>query len=314
MTSGGARPALGVVITGSTRGLGLALAAGFLAAGDRVVVNSRSEDGVTRAVAHLQSMHPAHAANVSGLAADVSAPADVERLAEFAGPIDAWVCNAGLSAPRGPLGDVPAERLAAVAGTNLGGALLVARAAIRAWRDRPPPHGGHLFFMEGAGSHGPATPRMAAYGASKRALPFLAGCLRAEKEPGLRVHLLSPGMVLTGLLLHGPSSPMVRRVFNILAEEPETVANYLVPRIRDAVLQERSSSAIRFLTIPTGALRMAAGFIFGYRKNKFFDEETGRRIEQGAFDANGVRVVFDETEPIEDDAEVAAELSEERVR
>lgn len=314
MTVTAARRPLSVVVTGSTRGLGLALAAGLLSAGDRVIVNSRNPSSVARAVAYLQRLHPTCADNVLGLAGDVSVPSDVDRLASLAGPVDAWVCNAGLNAPRAPIADVPAEALAGVAGTNLAGALLVARAAIRGWRETPPARGGHLFLMEGAGSHGPATPRMAAYGASKRALPFLAQCLRREGEPGVRVHLLSPGMVLTGLLLRGPGSPMVRKVFNVLAEEPETVAGFLVPRIRETVMQKRGSSAIRFLTIPSGALRMVAGFLFGYRKNKFFDEKTGRRVEEGPFDANGVRVLFDESEPIEDESEVTEEVSKERVR
>ena len=44
-------------------------------------------------------------------------------------------------------------------------------------------------------------------------------------------HNLSPGMVLTDLLLEG-SSPVARRFFNALAEEPETVAAALVPQIK----------------------------------------------------------------------------------
>ena len=45
------------------------------------------------------------------------------------------------------------------------------------------------------------------------------------------VHNLSPGLVLTSLLLEG-ASPAARRFFNALAEEPETVAAALVPRMR----------------------------------------------------------------------------------
>ena len=45
------------------------------------------------------------------------------------------------------------------------------------------------------------------------------------------MHNLSPGMVLTDLLLRD-ASPVARRFFNTLAEEPETVAAALVPRMR----------------------------------------------------------------------------------
>ena len=50
------------------------------------------------------------------------------------------------------------------------------------------------------------------------------------------VHNLSPGLVLTGLLLDG-ASPAARRFFNTLAEEPETVAAALVPRMRAVQVQ-----------------------------------------------------------------------------
>ena len=45
------------------------------------------------------------------------------------------------------------------------------------------------------------------------------------------IHQLSPGMVLTDLLLDG-ASPVARRFFNVLAEEPEVVAADLAPKIR----------------------------------------------------------------------------------
>jgi chlorophyll(ide) b reductase len=71
--------------------------------------------------------------------------------------------------------------------------------------------------------------------ATKTGLAQLTTSLRAElKAAGVRcvgVHNLSPGMVLTDLLLHG-SSPLARRIFNALAEEPRTVAQALAPQVR----------------------------------------------------------------------------------
>lgn len=57
------------------------------------------------------------------------------------------------------------------------------------------------------------------------------------------VHELSPGLVLTDLLLRD-TSPALRRFFNALAEEPETVAEALVPLMRD---QTGSGGCIRYL-------------------------------------------------------------------
>jgi chlorophyll(ide) b reductase len=53
------------------------------------------------------------------------------------------------------------------------------------------------------------------------------------------VHNLSPGLVLTDLLLKD-STPAARRFFNTLAEEPQTVAAALVPRIRAVQVTHKS--------------------------------------------------------------------------
>ena len=59
----------------------------------------------------------------------------------------------------------------------------------------------------------------------------MTACLCGAGLTSIGVHNLSPGLVLTGLLLDG-ASPAARRFFNALAEEPETVAAALVPRMR----------------------------------------------------------------------------------
>jgi short-subunit dehydrogenase len=91
--------ALAVVITGSTRGLGAALASEFLRLGDRVVVTGRSAEDVERAVRDLRAAHPS--AVVRGCACDVRDAAATDALASYAsaelGAIDVWVNNAGVS-------------------------------------------------------------------------------------------------------------------------------------------------------------------------------------------------------------------------
>jgi hypothetical protein len=90
---------LRLVITGSSKGLGRALADAFLAASGeaRVLVNCRSAERVAEAVTQLQATHGA--ARVRGFAADVSVPDDVDALARYAreelGGVDVWINNAG---------------------------------------------------------------------------------------------------------------------------------------------------------------------------------------------------------------------------
>jgi chlorophyll(ide) b reductase len=76
---------------------------------------------------------------------------------------------------------------------------------------------------------------LAAAGATKAAFPQLASTLVQElQSTHVGVHVLSPGMMLTELLLEGATAAN-KQAFNILCEHPETVAAFLVPRVRSAV-------------------------------------------------------------------------------
>ncbi|MBF4567185.1 SDR family oxidoreductase [Plantibacter sp. VKM Ac-2880] len=81
-------------ISGSTRGIGAAIASTLAAEGARVIVNGRSEQAVGRAVAELRRAHPD--APHDGIAADFADPASVERLLAEFGDVDILVNNVGL--------------------------------------------------------------------------------------------------------------------------------------------------------------------------------------------------------------------------
>jgi len=198
--------------------------------------------------------------------------------------------------------------------TNLLGALRCAKAgmghlsppASSASSSSSPPSSsarGHLFFVDGAGSDGGATPLYSAYGATKAALPQLAASLRAELKAGAAaaatasaaaaaattttattttpasssprptpqppsVHVLSPGMMLTDLLLRG--SPVTARsvVFNALAEHPETAAAFLAPRVRSAVARGADATYPKYLTPWSALARFARAPL---SRGRFFD-------------------------------------------
>lgn len=256
-----------IVVTGSTKGLGLALAREFLAAGDDLMVTSRSPEHVAAAVAALRREFPGR--TIAGQPCDVADPAAVERLAAAAaeqlGGIDIWVNNAGItSAKTANLAESDPAELAAIINTNLLGTMLCCRAALRAMAKQGR---GRIFNMDGYGANGMASPGFAAYGATKRAIPQLSATLAREaKGSGVGVHTLSPGMVLTDLLL-GDAAPRSKRIFNLLAEQPSTVARFLAPRIRAA---RGSGSYIKFLTTPGILWRFAT---FWRRRGRFFDSQ-----------------------------------------
>lgn len=138
--------------------------------------------------------------------------------------------------------------------------------------------GGHIFNMDGAGADGNPTPRFAAYGATKRSLAQFTKSLQAElKQANIQnvvVHNISPGMVTTDLLMSGSDTRQAKFFINVLAETPDTVAKYLVPRVRKIVEENKNSSTYpRFLTGFKAYTQILARLLFKARKDRYVSED-----------------------------------------
>jgi NAD(P)-dependent dehydrogenase (short-subunit alcohol dehydrogenase family) len=194
-----------VVVTGSARGIGRAIAEACAAAGADVVVSSRSEAAVAETVNALA----AAGLRSSGLACDVRSADDLEALAshtlEVWGAIDVWVNNAGVSAGYRPFDELEADEIAEIVEVNLTGTALGSAIALREFRER----GGVLLNLAGRGYRGEATPHTALYAATKAAVASLTRSLAAENldRPGVHVHALVPGMVPTDFYRDIKTSP-----------------------------------------------------------------------------------------------------------
>jgi NAD(P)-dependent dehydrogenase (short-subunit alcohol dehydrogenase family) len=249
-----------VVITGSTRGIGRGLAENFLKRGCRVVISGRRQDAVDEVVASVEALGP-----VSGKACEITSPEQLQALWDHAiavaGSVDIWINNAGMDIPRTPLFDASVEDIRAIVDTNLTGALLANKIAMAGMKEQG--HG-QVWNMEGFGSNGMTQRGMACYGATKRAINYLAKALRKDAEgTGIAICTLSPGIVLTDLLLKdydtsAPEWEQTKRIFNIMADTVETVTPWLV----DGVLKaDRNGAKVEWLTGPKIAWRfMSARF------------------------------------------------------
>lgn len=264
---------MNVIITGSRKGIGLEMAKKFLEFGDNVVISSRSADKIKELVHELREIYSD--VNIFGFPCDVTHYDQVEPLAHFSkenlGSIDVWINNAGTNAYEiNDLVDFSVEGLESVIKTNLLGTLFGCKAALKIMIEQG--HG-HIFNMEGMGSNGMKSPQLAAYGASKAALPQLTKSLVKEtKDLNVGIHRISPGIVLTDLTLRN-LSPESAKIFNILAEKPKTVIEYLVPRIRKV---KGTDKHINFLSPPKIIWRFLTAF---KRKNRFFDNN-GNLLEE----------------------------------
>ncbi len=175
------------LITGASRGIGLALARQAIAAGDRVAALARGE-AVTEIALELGD-------NCLGLRADVSDSDSVEAavaaVVQAWGGIDVVVNNAGLHRG-GRVSKLPQDDWQAVLDTNLTGALGVIRAADPHLRD------GASIVNVGAVVGFRGFPGDSAYAASKAGLSGLTRALAIEFAPrGICVNLVIPGLVLT---------------------------------------------------------------------------------------------------------------------
>ena len=186
-----------VVVTGSTRGIGRAIADAVAAAGNTVVVSSRTEGAVDRAVAALSTS----GATASGRTCDVRREEDLDALLTHAleshGRVDVWINNAGISSGYRPLDELSAEEAREIVDTNLTGTVLGCRVAIAYFREHAE-RGGHVINMTGRGYRGEATPYTAVYAATKTAVASLTRSLAAENRTmPISVNAVVPGMVAT---------------------------------------------------------------------------------------------------------------------
>ncbi len=184
-----------VLITGSSRGLGLAFAQGFAQAGARVVVNGTRPETVEPAVKSLKEA----GGQAVGYPFDVTDPESVSgavaRIEDKVGPIDVLINNAGIQR-RAPLSDMTLTEWDAVLCTNLTSAFVVGRtvAAGMVARGR-----GCIINITSLNAEG-ARPTIANYVASKGGLDALTRSMATEWGPhGVRTNAIAPGYFVTDL-------------------------------------------------------------------------------------------------------------------
>jgi NAD(P)-dependent dehydrogenase (short-subunit alcohol dehydrogenase family) len=173
------------IVTGASRGLGLALARALDERGWRLVVDARGADALSEATEGLSG--------VTAIAGDVADAAHRHALVEAAGDeIDLVVNNASLlgPSPQPALADYPLDELRRVYEANVLGPLALVQIALPRLREGA----AILDITSDAGVE--AYEGWGGYGSSKAALEQLTAILAAE-HPGLRVYSVDPGDMRT---------------------------------------------------------------------------------------------------------------------
>ncbi len=182
------------VVTGSSRGIGLAMASGLSEFGANVVLCGRKQEGIDAAVETIR----AAGGNAAGIAAHMGKADDLQRLVETAvetfGGIDILVNNAATNPVFGPLIDNDDAAFDKIMEVNVKGPLNLAKHVHPHMVERG---GGSIINVSSIGGLHPE-PMLGLYSMSKASLISLTKVMAAEwGEQGIRVNALCPGLIKT---------------------------------------------------------------------------------------------------------------------
>jgi len=184
--------------------------------------------------------------------------------------------NAGVSPGFGDFQNLDDEAMRSCVEINSIGSLFCSKYAMQVMKKQD--HGGHIFQMEGYGSHGQfrkGGPQV--YGMTKYGLSYLGQALAVECEgTNVGVHRIYPGLTLTDFITKGKDKldpAFMGQMLNTIGDTPENVAKNLCPKLVRVEGNNRHYEHI--------SQRMYA-FLFIisplYVRNRFYDKE-GNRIK-----------------------------------
>jgi NAD(P)-dependent dehydrogenase (short-subunit alcohol dehydrogenase family) len=221
------------IITGSTRGIGKAIAHEFVREGAKVVITSSSNANVQAAVLEFPPN------TVYGCVCDVVSNVDMEQLIVAAvlrfGRVDCFINNAGISDPFKSITQSDPDVWGRVIDTNLKGTYNGCRAAINYFLKEKSK--GKIINLAGSGTDkGSNTPWISAYGSTKAAIARFTYAVAEEyRHTGISVMLLHPGLVRTGMVSSDHPTPELSRqlatfntILDIFAQPPSVAAQLAV--------------------------------------------------------------------------------------
>jgi NAD(P)-dependent dehydrogenase (short-subunit alcohol dehydrogenase family) len=214
-----------VLITGTSRGIGLETALTFARAGHTVAATMRNPERAPE----LGRIAEREQLPISVFAMDVDDDASVRdavrRIAEALGPIDVLVNNAGIERT-GSVEELPLSEFRAVMETNYFGVIRCVQAVLPSMREQ---RSGCIINVVSISGRLAASP-LAPYAASKHALEALSECLAQEvKAFGIRVAIVEPGIIdtamarevsLAGTVSHYPHERRMAALFGASLEHP----------------------------------------------------------------------------------------------
>lgn len=264
-----------VVITGSARGLGFCMAKLFREADYNVIISDLNEEKLENSKKELEKIDAK--GKVSCKVCNVCKKTDVQELIDFCddnyGSIDIWINNAGVNQPDKAIWELTEKEIDLVFDVDLKGAVMGSKLAMEYMTKK---RRGAIYNIEGYGSNDAMMLGLSIYGTSKRAITYFTRALAKEaeeKNTGVIVGRLSPGIMITDFITNALGDgekielpEKTKKVYNILGDYPEVVAEFLVDKM---INNTKNDAHIEWLTNGKAAWRfMTAAF----NKRDFFSK------------------------------------------
>lgn len=264
-----------VVITGSARGFGFAMAKDFLRHDCNVVLSDLKQENLEKAKVVLEKIQSK--GKIEICVCDVTKSDMLENLWNVAKQsfqnVDIWINNAGVNQPDLPVCMLSESDIDFLLDVDLKGAINGSRIAFKHMIEQG---FGQIYNIEGYGSNDAMKTGLTIYGTAKRAITYFTEALAKESESHyhekIQVMLLTPGIMITDFLTQANGgktkvelTDKVKKVYNILGDYPETISNYVVPKM---IKNKKNNSKIVWLT-----KTRAFGKFFKalFKKNNYFD-------------------------------------------
>lgn len=226
-----------VVITGSSKGIGLGLAHEFLNKGCNVVFSSFAKAEMEEACSRAAEQFGQE--KVFAQECDVTDVPQLQKLWDVSkerfGKVDIWMNNAGIANKTAPLCELEPRQISAVVDTNLKGVILATQVALRGMLAQG---GGQIYNSEGFGSDDKIIAGLSVYGSTKRGVRYFSEAMAEEvSDLPVQIGTISPGIVITDFLIDDMRKmdpdklEMVKAVYNTVGDTVETVTPYLAEEV-----------------------------------------------------------------------------------
>ena len=265
-----------VVITGSARGFGYEMLKLFKESNLNVVVCDINEESLINAKSKLEKIDGR--GKVISYKADVTKEDEIEALISYVleqvPSIDIWINNAGVNQPDKAIWELDTKSIDRLLDIDLKGTILCSKIIMKQYEKQG---FGQIYNVEGYGSNDAKKLGLSIYGTAKRAVTYFTEALATEvKERNLNVQIgkITPGIMITNFITTSLGDgekielpEKVKKVYCILGDYPETIANYIVPRV---IKNKKNNSKIVWLTGSRAFFRFLT-YGFNKKKRNFFD-------------------------------------------